>query len=396
MTLVSHAALTKEFGQYAGAHSIAIHDPLLAVAVSSPHGGHGFDLFDISLPTMPLLLSQYRDASATGGDRNLAFSADGKWVFMANEGPRENATGIRVVSVATPTSPRLESFATIAPSGVHTVEAFTIGSDQYVAALNYGVHLLKLQEVNGVHRLVHVGRYATADPIQIANDPSLQDPVPIRRSVYGHDTFVMKDPKLDKTLLYFAYAYQGVVVLDISNPSVPVELGRWTPQGDNGAHYVHAAKAFVRPDGKRILVVEAETFEDNHIETPSPFWIVDASNFASMKLLAKWVNPGGHGADRLFLSTHFFEVRDDHVFLSHYHGGVWVLNITNPQTPTVAGYYQPHADTGYTPAANCCIGWNLAGIPMTFDVKLDSRGYVWAADYATGLYGLRWSMDSVA
>ena len=384
--LLAHLPLTAQEGEFAGAHSMAIYEDLVAVAVTYGNAGHGFDLIDVRDRGAPKVVGSFREDSATGGDRNLAFSEDGTLIFMANEGARENATGVRVVDVSDPTNPVEESFAIVAPSGVHTIEAFTIDGVQYVAALNYGVHILRLQDVLGSQRLVPVGRYATATPEQIAQeDPT--DTTKLTRSVYGHDTTVVKDEATGATLLYFAYAYQGIRVLDISNPSMPSEVGRWTPEPDNGTHYVHAVKPYWLGE-RRLMVVEAETFEDGHVDTASPIWVVDVTDFEAPEVLYEWTNPGGHGSDRLLFSTHFFEIFEERVYMAHYHGGVWVLDVSVPEDVRVDGYYMPAQDTGYTPGPDCCIGWNLGAMPMTFDVKVDSRGFVHAADLATGYYAL--------
>jgi hypothetical protein len=394
MRMVSHAAMTEQEGEFPGAHAVDVHEDLLVVSVEYGNEGRGFNLYDVSDPTRPTLLSEYRNPEASGGDRNIAFSADGQWLYMANEAGGQStvtSAGVRLFDVSDPAQPVEVSFTPIAPSGVHTITAFAIGGTQYAAALNFGVHLLELRaDALGTMRLVPVGRFATATPAQIAAHPE-PSPTTLQRSVYGHDTYVEQDPETGQTLLYFAYAYDGARVLDISVPSAPQEVARWAPSDEGAPHYIHDVKPYFTQDGRRIMVVEAETFEDRHIQTPSPVWFVDITDFEAPTELFKWTNPGGHGSDQLGLSSHFFRIMDQRVYLSHYHGGVWVLDGRDPANVTELAYYMPAQDTGYTPSEDCCIGWNLGSIPMVFDVAVDERGYVYAADLATGLYVLEYT-----
>lgn len=394
LTRVWHSSMTEQFGQFAGAHAMDLHEEsnLLVVSVEWGDQGRGFDLYDVTDPESLAKVGEYRNEQASGGDRNVAFSEDGQYVFMANEaGGQAAATsaGVRVVDVSDPANPEDALFYNIAPSGVHTVTAFTVDGVQYVAALNFGVHILRVTEDPlGDLRMVTVGRFATATPQQIAAHPE-PGPTPFQRDIYGHDTWVTEDPITGQTLLYFAYSYEGVRVLDVSTPSAPTIVASWVPQDEYAPHYIHDVRAFVNADDRRIMVVEAETFEDRHIDVASPLWIVDVTDFDNPVELFRWTNPGGHGSDNLGLSTHFFRFLGEHLVLSHYHGGVWILDLADPENVTVDAYYMPVAETGYD-AAVSPLQWNLDMIPMTFDVEVDARGYVYAADLSTGLYSLRW------
>lgn len=395
LELVWHSSMTEQFGQFAGAHAMDLHEAsnLLVVSVEWGDQGRGFDIFDVSNPEDLVKVGEYRNEEASGGDRNVAFSDDGQYVFMANEAGGQSAAtsaGVRVIDVSDSSEPTDALFYNIAPSGVHTVTAFTVDGVQYVAALNFGVHILRLTEdALGNLRMVTVGRFATATPQQIAAHPE-PGPTPFQRDVYGHDTWVTEDPLTGQTLLYFAYSYEGVRVLDVSTPSAPQVVASWVPQDEHAPHYIHDVRAFVNESGSRIMVVEAETFEDRHVDVASPLWIVDVTDFANPVELYRWTNPGGHGSDNLGLSTHFFRFLGEHVVLSHYHGGVWILDLADPANVTVDAYYLPVAETGYDAQVSPIDAWNLDMIPMTFDVEVDARGYVYAADVSTGLYSLHW------
>lgn len=397
VSLVGHNPLVEQEGEAAQSHAIDACGNWVAVGREFP-GTEGVDIVDVSDPANPEWVGRFRDPNAVGGDRNVAWSADCRFIFMATEGNRTEQAGVRVIRAEDKTQPRFESYYNVNPSaridptranvggGVHTIYALQVGGVQYVYALNYGVHILRLEEVAGTARLVLAGRYASNSAQQLAEAAEGGDPTTIRRTIYGHDMTVYEEG--GRTILYVAYAYEGLRVVDITNPAAPMELAQWVPPGPGDPHYVHGVKSYTRADGRRITIVEAETFEERNLKLPSPIWILDTTDFRNLRLLSSWTNPGGHGGDRLFYSTHFMALDGDELWMAHYHGGVWVLDLSDPSRPRVAGYYMPSEDTAYLPNPNCCIGWKLSGIPMTFDVVFH-RGVAWAADFSTGLYGLR-------
>lgn len=407
VSLVSHLALVEQEGETAQSHAIDICDRWAAVGREFA-GTDGVDIVDIADPGHPVWVGKYRDSKAVGGDRNVAWSADCRFVFMANEGPTIESSGVRVIRAQDKAHPTFESLYRVTPptplptdcisasgttvacsvsGGVHTVYALQAGGVQYVYALNYGVHILRLDETRTPATLLPVGRFVDADAqAQMEVNRNGYDPAATRRTILGHDMTVYQEGA--KVILYVAYAYAGLDILDITNPTAPVLLGKWVPGGEGAPHYVHGVEAYTARDGRRLAVVEAETFEERNTQTPSPIWVVDVTDPKNVRLLSTWVNPGRHGADHLLFSSHFFDLDGDTLWLTHYHGGVWALDISDPTRPRVAGYYMPHEDTGYEPSVNCCIGWKLGGIPMTFDVMVKDH-VAYAADFSTGFYALR-------
>lgn len=403
VSLRGHHALTTQDGDTAQVHSIDLCQHWVVLGRERV-GEYGVDIVDVSDPADPQWIGQYRDENAEPGDRDVAWSADCQYVFMANQGlfsleeeTNLETSGIRIINAVDKSNPVFESFYVIpgtipvpeaglsASGGVHTVYAQLIGGTQYVYALNYGVHILRMIDgPDGRKTLTLEGRYATVDAerLQTVNDAG-PDQVATRRTIYGHDMVVYEEE--GRVILYVAYAYDGLRIVDITVPSAPQALAHWVPGGPGAPHYVHSVRSYVASDGRRITVLGSETFEDRNTHTPSPLWVLDTSAIDAPRLLSTWNNPGGHGADHLLFSMHFYEVEDERLWLTHYHGGIWVLDLSEPEEPAVAGFYLPHEDTGYEPPENCCGGWKFAGIPMTFDIKV-REGIAYAADFSTGLY----------
>lgn len=392
--LVGHDGLVPR-GENPGAHALEVVGDYLYVSTS--FSLPGLAILDVANPADMKVMSVYEDAKAPGGDRAVAVSADGDFVFLGAEGGSEDAegNGVRIVDATDKAAPQDVGFYPIPYFGAHTVFASEIGGVQYVYALSGGVHILRFDRaVPGGPKLVPVGRYATATPEQITKDPggSPQGRATYAlRDAFAHDMFVQVDPVIDRPLMYVAYAYEGLKIVDIGDPSRPTLVASWVPGGEGAPWYVHTVAVTMIGD-RRIAVVGSEVFEGRHLEVPSPVWILDVTDLSAPRLLHTWTNPGGHGSDSLFYSAHFLRIEDGRVALSHYHGGMWFLDIRDPDAVETVGYYMPHEDHGFAPPQNCCFGFHLAGIPMTMDVVWKD-GVAFAADIFTGVYAVRLTAD---
>lgn len=354
----------------------------------------GFDIVDVSDPGHPQVVASWSHEDHRGADRSIAVGPDGDWVFLASEGATDEtgSSGVFVVDVSDPSSPTLATFHPFPGTGVHTIDAGIVDGDLHVFALAGGVSILRLESTPAGTELVRVGRYVAPGAGSIAEGSSAgtqERANEVVRTVYGHDMDFRIDEETGQPLLYVAYAYQGLHILDLTTPSAPQPISRWTPGGTGSPWYVHSVQT-AQIDGTRVTVVGSEVFENRHETTPAPIWILDTSDLSAPEEVGVWTNPSGAGAHSLLLSTHFFRIDDGTVHLAHYHGGVWSIDISTPEArrdPTATGYHMTARDNGWRPPAGCCGNWNLAGMPMVFDVEVVD-GTVWAADWFSGLYGL--------
>jgi len=400
-TLLGHHFLTEQEGEAPGSHSIDLCDHWVVLG-RQESGQTGVDIVDVADEANPVWVGKYRDSNAQPGDRDVAWSADCGYIFNANGGSMPQNSGVLVINAKDKSNPVFESrfqipgtFLPPNPAssgvtpGVHTIYALSVFGIQYVYALNWGVHILRAAPgADGKLALSYAGRYAAADAESLeranAGNP---DATATRRTVYGHDLSVYLET--GRVMMYVAYAYDGLRIVDITDPTQPVERGHWRPDDTPGApHYVHSVKTYHRSDGRRITVLGAETFEDRTADVPSPLWTLDTTDPARIQLLDTWVNPGHHGSQLLFMSLHFYEVENETLWLTHYHGGVWVLDLHDPADITVKGYYMPHEDNAFRPPAPAPGGFKQDGIPMSYDLKLRD-GIAYVADDYTGLYLLR-------
>lgn len=410
-TLVAHDDL-RRFGWSAevpvGAHvvDLAPSRGLLAVGVNGGHGDEGqqgFHLFDVSDPDRLAHLAYYESGQPVGGDRTLAFSEDGNVLFLGYEGdPRP---GVAAVDVSDPTAPREVAFWDDPQGyGSHTISAGAIDGVQHVFSLALGVNILRFD--GGAFTLV--GKYLTADQLAAldavamlsAEDQGQAAQTYLFRALYGHDMTFFQDPATGRPLLLVAYAYEGLKAVDLSVPSAPALLFRWQAPADTAhKHYVHSVEAQRLESGQLLVVVGSETFEEENQAIASPVWVLDATAAAAGSLpleatpehVGTWRNPGGAAAGALGLSVHFFRLEDGLLYLSHYHGGVWAIDLRTPAAqaePRAFGYAMPVPPDAVAPPEDCCIGFDLDGVPMVFDVEvLDGTAY--AADLLQGVTAIR-------
>lgn len=391
-----------------GAHALAMAGPardLLVVGVNAGEtddGQQGFHLFDASVPGQLEHVSYYHSPQPVGGDRTVAVSDDGNLVFLGYEGvPRP---GVAAVDISDPADPHEVAFwADPQDYGSHTVAAGVVDGVQYVFSLAVGVNILRYQD--GVFTLV--GKYVTADQLTVAEAAGIAlgdqgtgaGQTYAFRALYGHDMTFFPDPVTGKPLLFVAYAYDGFKVVDLSQPSVPVTIARWLPPSDSTERpYTHSVAAERLPSGELLVVVGAETFEPPNQGVASPLWVLDATDAVAAPpltveptYLATWRNPGGAPAGNLGLSVHFFRLQDGILYTSHYHGGVWAVDLRTPEAqrhPAELGYLMPIPPGAIEPPEDCCIGFDLDGAPMVFDVEVNG-GTVYAADIIQGVTAMQ-------
>ncbi len=387
-----------------GAHAVDINGDLLAVAVNGAHrdgGQQGVHLFDISDPSAMAHLSFWDAQVAVNGDRTIAFSGDGKTLFLGFEGGGIKP-GVQALDIRDPTMPLPVAFWEDPQDfGSHTISTGVIDGTQYVFSLALGINILRYDETG----FTLVGKYVTADEAAfvdavdyVVGEEQGNPQTYALRAVYGHDMNFYLDPETGTPLLLVAYAYDGAKILDISQPSAPLMIGRFMPPEDTShKHYTHSITA-ERHDGRLIVVVGSETFEPSNQVIPSPIWILDATETLSSppmtaqpEYVGAWRNPGGAAAGDLGLSVHFFRQEAGFVYVSHYHGGVWAVDLRTAEAradPQAFGYIMPLPENAIAPPEDCCIGFDLDGAPMVFDVAVKD-GVVYAADIIQGVTSSR-------
>lgn len=363
--------------------------------------------------------------------------------------------GVDVIDLADPRRPVRTQFYPIAGlGGVHTVRSHTIpqgpsSAEQPRAPGEYvisnqngvGIDIAKVTRVAGKRFLTTVRNILSRDlTATIVNNEV-------------HDTFIQNDPLDGRTYLYNAAGFStGFSVYDITDPTRLRQVAEWdlTPECEDD-WYAHTIDVTHR-NGRRYVTLPAEmllmidkntptglaemtasdqaagcgTFRGNG-DKPGPLWIVDATDFSKLgpandrkspdeaeatdaalkkasqdALVATWTNPAGRAGGSLTFSPHNQQIVGDRIYLSHYHGGVYVLDASaafagRRERPRELGFIVPHDKRtrpllGQPPLTGL-LGRFFTDFPLGRPEIWDMvvyKDYVLASDMTGGLYSLRY------
>lgn len=363
--------------------------------------------------------------------------------------------GVDVIDLANPRKPvRTQFYPVLGLGGVHTVRSHTIpagpsSADRPRAAGEYvisnqngvGIDIAKVTKVAGKRFLTTVRNILSRDlTATIVNNEV-------------HDTFIQNDPLDGRTYLYNAAGFStGFSVYDITDPTRIRQVAEWdlTPECEDD-WYAHTIDVTHR-NGRRFVTMPAEmllmvakntptglaemsaedqaagcgTFVGNG-DKPGPLWIVDATDFSKLgpandrktpseadatdaalkkasqdALVATWTNPAGRAGGSLTFSPHNQQIVGDKIFLSHYHGGVYVLDASaafagRRERPRELGFIVPHDPRtrpllGQPPLTGL-LGRFFTDFPLGRPEVWDMVVYkdtVLASDMTGGLYALKY------
>jgi hypothetical protein len=413
-----------------------VAEDLLAVGVALPESGVLF--FDVSDPANPEFLSWYRGSKCEA----LVFDFDcGAYVDLSEDGqvaflsvqsltvvpqsPPDPGVrpvpepGVEVIDVSNPSQPLLtQVYPVPSESGVHTSRSHVIpgvGEFLFSVANGFGVLVSEVDRTGGVPKLL---------PVQLIQFDEV------------HDVFLMEDPLDERTYLYVPAGFEsGFYVYDVTDPAQEELLAEWdiTPQCPDD-WYSHTVYTVVR-GGRRYVTMPAELFDFGsqsgppdecgqvlgNGDKPGPLWIVDATDLSKLgpavaqgdddiealkesseaALVTTWTNPAGRAAGILTFSPHNQQVVGNNIYLSHYHGGVYLLDASAAfrgidERPRELAVVVPHGDE--TRPIFEHLRQPVAPFFSTFPPARSEiwdmvyyKGHVLAADMYGGVYSFRYA-----
>jgi hypothetical protein len=203
-----------------------------------------------------------------------------------------------------------------------------------------------------------------------------------------HDMWVGRHPVTGRWIMITG-AGDGTRVYDMEDPGDPKVLGEW--EGHDGYQGWHRQWPLSNTvDGHALMLVAGE---DCGGGAGLPYTVLDFTDPADLVELGHWQIPNRPvpppGAHLCELTTHEFESWDGYVATGNYHAGLWLLDIGSMERarePVALAYYLPHEVAQLRGGTtNKPFYWN----PDVWGGYFDERGYVLAADWASGLYVLR-------
>ena len=136
---------------------------------------------------------------------------------------------------------------------------------------------------------------------------------------YIHDIYVKDD------IGYLNAGDNGLFIVDFSDLGSPTILGSLTDYPDKG--YNHSG--WLNPSGETyIFADENHGYEMKICDVSNPNEITVNSTFLS-------------GIDSNSIA-HNLIIKDNYVYVSHYHDGLWIWDISNPSNPIVVGTYDTY------------------------------------------------------
>ncbi|WP_458204535.1 LVIVD repeat-containing protein [Haladaptatus sp. NG-SE-30] len=308
--------------------------------------GDGFAVVDWRNPNRPELVGMW-DAPGTGiadvkvdGDL-LAVSTQGG---EHDHGSGEDTTvdpdaqiGTHLYDVNDPTDPRYRSTFQVLPEGVHN--AHLADDLLYIAKeAPFDESALIIVDVSDPANPAELSRWVLEEV-----HPELDSVTNFVHDVYAQDDYA-----------YLAYWDAGCRILDVSDPTDPVEVS-WFGQTKNAdmgmdgdpwsrvfsspgnAHYVQPS-----PDGNHVYI-GAETYAGES----GGITVFDVSDFDDPRQVAEIEaedrNPG------IFPDTsHNFDVTANRLYTSWYNAGARVYDITDPSNPRQTYEYDPDGSSFWT------------------------------------------------
>lgn len=300
----------------------------------------GFDLFDISRPEQPRLISHFDASGPHSLGAHFLWFADGEYVHLSSGAPdfkpinRKDHQCYRIIDVRNPMKP------------------------------------------------TEVGRWWYPG----TRDGDREPPVPRHPkfdSGYRPHNINVYPQRPDRA--YVAYLDGGIVILDISDKSRPREISRlnYSPPYNGFTHTVLPLFA------RGLLIVTDECTRDSGLDWPKLAWVVDARTETNLVPISTLPLPpvevfgkrgGRFGAHNLHENYPGpLSWRSDQIVVgAFFNAGVRAYDVSNPYQPREVAYFVPGAPK-----------LSPKGAIQMNDVYIDDRGLVFAADrFSGGLYVL--------
>lgn len=347
-------------------------------------GGYGGAiLVDFEDPTKPTVLSSIPTGSLQA---RCQFTDDGKYLMLAAYGGVTPGTplpmpfadllswGVSFYDVSDPKAPKFL---------FHSAVGASVGNPSNVASGPY--HNIDSETVDGV---TYVFQTYTCNVLRLNDDASGLEVV-AELEHCNHDFWTGIHPVTGVRTLVTGTNADGTAFIDITDPEHPITIGLYEPsEGLEGWHRQWPLDELV--DGKALIVVAGEQCGNGK---SLPYTVLDWTDPAAPIELGSWIIPGApeirEPGQLCSMNSHEFNTYKGYVASGNYHAGVWVFDVGTPKRalePVTIGYYEPNEDPrAHGGVKNTPFAWS----PDVWGAYFDDRGYILAADWATGLYILK-------
>lgn len=323
-------------------NSLDVVGNILAVAYQVQELGDkpaGFDLFDISIPERPVLLSHFDASGPYSRGVHALWFVDGKTVHMA--------------------------------AGAHDFQPHNQKDDQ----------IYRIVDVSDLHRPTELGRWWMPG-IRVGDEAPQPERLPkeFDTGFRAHNTNVFPQ-RPDRA--YVGYIDGGAFVLDIADPKHIRVVSQWNHSPPNNGFTHTVLPIFDR----QLWIVSDECVQDDGKDWPKLVWVVDARREDNpvpigtfpMPPVAVFAKRGGRfGAHNMHenLPVPVSFKSDTLVFCTFFNAGLRVFDTTDPYHVEEIAYFVPGAPK-----------LSPAGAIQLNDVYVDDRRIIYTMDrFGGGLY----------
>ncbi len=305
--------------------------------ICSPEEVHFIDVTD---PTNPTLVQTFK---GTGRSIWRDVKSFGNYVYVVHDNNETNdSEGLWVFNVSNIGSGSIQDLGFFENDFKRAHNIFIDEQHQrlYVAGSNTEYNGLIVYDISG-------------------GTPQLITSVQI--GAYIHDLYVRDH------IAYLSLGNSGLYVFDMTNPNSPQYMDDFT--GLSG--YNHSSWG---TEDNNYLVTAYETSD-------KPLVILDISNPSNMTYITQFKYPllAPNHTDNI---AHNPLIKGDYAYVSYYEDGVEIFDISDPNNPTIAGYYDMVANSSYNGTDRGA--WGV--YPFL------PSGHILVSDDLTGLYVLQFDL----
>jgi hypothetical protein len=373
-------------------------ETLALVAVDGDDEG-GFVIADISDPREIEVLGTYW--APGNGIQEVRITPDGRFAVMnvqnipsgaAQAGLSACEVCLHVVNIEDRANPRTSSIMPVELLGSHNMHFEEQDGSLYLYAVAQPLGGTPVEPGNHfwVYQFQAVGSEAALLPVGQYNKNTIDD----EGRSFPHDVMVQQHPLTKQRIAYVSHWDGGHVSVDVTNPNFPVELDVLADPAPSDALAVHWMwqEEWVRNDGR---VIAWSAPEIGGLSTGTGvIRALDVTDPANMQQIGTWTLPGNTTIEgRYQFSPHTVFVDPDTMLaaVSHYHAGVWILDVADPENPVEVGFYLPHGNP--EEPYDGPTWWKKPNFspdgygPNVYQVRWHD-GTLWVSDRGTGLYAL--------
>lgn len=360
----------------------------------------GFAIVNIAQSEAPEVLGRYMISG--NNVQEVRVVPGGEYALMnvqstPNEGdPDDPYAGctvcLHVVDVSDRANPEFVSAFPVDLLGTHNMDVRTIGDAIYVFYVGQPLTNHPPGNYVGIARFVEAPQGAHL--VKVAEYRHEEAAADEDRS-FPHDVLVFDHPLTGQQIAYVSHWGSGAITVDVSNPLAPMELGVHQDPAPSEVSNIHWISQEERDRDGAVYAWSAP--EIGQLDSGSGIIrAYDVTDPATIDQVGWWQVPGNLTIPARYIFSPHTTVPDlDRGLLAvtHYHAGVWILDITDPTDLHALGYYSPVGgdDAPYEGE----IWWKKPNfspdgfLPNVYQARWHpDTGLLWVTERGTGLYAL--------